>query len=152
MPGAIGLSSVLLSEMPWRDAVLKPAGMPDLDILPAGPPSHQAAELLGRGLTQLLEEAASEYDLVVLDGPPLLGFAEPLEMATAVDGVIVVTRAGRTTRKAAAAVLAILQRLRANTLGIVLNEVRRDTSENYYYYAAYAKSYGAAKERNKRSA
>ena len=83
---------------------------------------------------------------------PLLGFAEPLEMATAVDGVIVVTRAGRTTRKAAAAVLAILQRLRANTLGIVLNEVRRDTSENYYYYAAYAKSYGAAKERNKRSA
>jgi Mrp family chromosome partitioning ATPase len=138
--------------MPWRDAVLKPAGMPDLDILPAGPASHQAAELLGRRLTQLLEEAASEYDLVVLDGPPLLGFAEPLEMSTAVDGVIVVARVGRTTRKAAAAVLAILQRLRANTLGVVLNEVRRETSEGYYYYAAYPKSYEAAKKRTKQSA
>jgi len=77
----------------------------------------------------------------VLDAPPLLGFAEPLEMATAVDGVVVVTRAGQTTRKAVASVLAILTRLRANTLGIVLNEVRQDMSESYYYYANYAKYY-----------
>ena len=57
---------------------------------------------------QLLDEAAAEYDLIVLDAPPLLGFAEPLEMAAAVDGVIVVTRAGRTTRKAVSSVLATL--------------------------------------------
>jgi Mrp family chromosome partitioning ATPase len=41
-----------------------------------------------------VEEAAREYDLVVLDAPPLLGFAEPLQMASLVDGVIVVARAG----------------------------------------------------------
>ena len=62
-------------------------------------------------------------------------------MAAAVDGVIVVTRAGRTTRKAVGSVLATLTRLRANTLGIVLNEVRQDTSESYYYYGNYAKHY-----------
>jgi succinoglycan biosynthesis transport protein ExoP len=142
MSGVIGLSSVLVSEMPWRDAVLKPAGVPYLAILPAGPPSRQAAELIGRGLMQLLDEAAAEYDLIVLDAPPILGFAEPLEMAAAVDGVIVVTRAGRTTRKAVSSVLTTLSRLRANTLGIVLNEVRQDMSESYTYYGNYAKHYG----------
>ena len=50
----------------------------------------------------MLEEASLEYDLVILDAPPLLGFAEPLQMATAVDGVIVVARAGQTSRKAVA--------------------------------------------------
>jgi len=97
-------------------------------------------------LTQLLDEASGEYDLIILDAPPLLGFAEPLQMATAVDGVVVVTRAGQTPRKAAASVLGILARLRANTLGVVLNEVRQDTSESYYYYAHYAKYYKQAKD------
>jgi polysaccharide biosynthesis transport protein len=139
MPGAIGLSSILVSGIPWRDAVLTPPGMTHLDILPAGPPSRLAADLMGLGLTPLLDAAALEYDLIVLDAPPLLGFAEPLEMATAVDGVVLVARAGQTPRKAAASVLAILARLRANTLGVVLNEVRLDSSESYYYYAHYAK-------------
>ncbi len=145
--GAMGLSTVLLSGMPWRDAVLRPAGTMQLDILPAGPPSHRAAGLLGQCLAQLLDEAATEYDLVVLDAAPLLGFADPLEMAAAVDGVVVVTRAGQTTRKAVAGVLAALTRLRANTLGIVLNEVRQDTSESYSYYSNYTKYYRARARR-----
>src|SRR5262249_50982162 len=91
-----GLSNVLDDEIPWRDALVKPEGFPDLDVLPAGPPSRHAADLIGRGLVEVLEEASLEYDLVVLDAPPLLGFAEPLQMATAVDGVLVVTRAGET--------------------------------------------------------
>ena len=141
MSGAVGLSSVLVSDMPWRDAVISPPDTTHLDILPAGPPSHRAADLIGQSLTQFLDEAASEYDLIILDAPPLLGFAEPLEMASAVDGVVVVTRAGQTTRKAVSSVLGTLARLRANTLGLVLNEVRQEMSESYYYYANYAKYY-----------
>ncbi len=152
MPASIGLSSVLMSDISWRDAVLRAPGMAHLDILPAGPPSYCAAGLMGQGLAQLLREAAAEYDLIVLDAPPLLGFAEPLEMATAVDGVVVVTRAGKTSRQAAASVLAMLARLRANTLGVVLNEVRQDTSESYYYYADFAKYYRAGGKRAAKNA
>jgi capsular exopolysaccharide synthesis family protein len=147
MPGTVGLSTVLVAGIPWRDAVLTPAGMSHLHILPAGPPSHCAADLMGNGLAKFLDDAAAEYDLVVLDAPPILGFAEPLEMAAAVDGVVVVTRAGQTTRKAVGSVLGMLARLRANTLGIVLNEVRQDTSESYYYYTNYAKYYRQAGKR-----
>jgi Mrp family chromosome partitioning ATPase len=96
-------------------------------------------------LSEILEEASSDYDLVVLDAPPLLGFAEPLQMATAVDGVIVVARAGQTSRKAVASVLATLNRLRAKVVGLVLNEVHKELSDSYYYYGYY-RSYYAPKE------
>jgi succinoglycan biosynthesis transport protein ExoP len=145
LPSVVGLSNVLLGEIPWRDALVKVEGLEDLHILPAGPPSRRASDLIGRGLAELLEEASSDYDLVVLDAPPLLGFAEPLQMATAVDGVIVVARAGQTSRKAVASVLATLNRLRAKVVGLVLNEVHKELSDSYYYYGYY-RSYYAPKE------
>ncbi len=139
-----GLSSVLLNEVSWRDAIVQPEGFDDLYVLPAGPPSRRAADLVGRGLLELLEEVGPEYDLVILDAPPLLGFAEPLQMATAVDAVVVVTRAGETSRKAVAAVLATLHRLRANVMGLVLNQVFQEMSDSYYYYSHYGKYYRPA--------
>jgi capsular exopolysaccharide synthesis family protein len=145
LPSVVGLSNVLLGEIPWRDALVKVEGLEQLHILPAGPPSRRASDLIGRGLAEILEEAASDYDLVLLDAPPLLGFAEPLQMATSVDGVIVVARAGQTTRKAVASVLATLNRLRAKVVGLVLNEVHKELSDSYYYYGSY-RSYYASKE------
>ena len=100
---------------------------------------------MARGLEEVLEQACAEYDLVVLDGPPLLGFAEPLQMATIVDGVIIVTRAGETSRKAVGNVLSTLRRVRANILGIVLNDVRKEFSDSYYYYGYYNKYYHSPK-------
>ena len=142
LPSVVGLSNTLLGEIPWREAVLAVEGLPDLHILPAGPPSRRASDLIGRGLTEVLEEASAEYDLIVLDAPPLLGFAEPLHMAAAVDGVVVVARAGQTSRKAVASVLATLNRLRAKVVGVVLNEVHKELSESYYYYGYYRSYYG----------
>lgn len=140
---AVGLSNVLISEISWKDALTKAEGLPDLDVLPAGPPSRKASDLIGRGLVEVLEEASLLYDLVILDAPPLLGFAEPLQMATSVDAVVVVTRAGETNRKAVGAVIATLQRLRANVMGIVLNQVHQEMSDSYYYYSHYGKYYHA---------
>ncbi len=130
-----GLSSVLIGERTWQAVVRKIEERPNLSILPAGPGSHRAADLIGPRLAELLDEFAKEYDLVVLDSPPLLGFAECLQMAVAADGVLIVTRAGETKRKAVATVVTTLRRLQANVLGVVLNRVTHNTtSENYTYY------------------
>src|SRR5579862_4891085 len=137
----VGLSNVLLGELPWREVMVRPNDALDLYVLPAGPTTRRAADLVGRGLGQLLEEVSQEFDFVILDAPPLLGFAEPLQMATAVDGVIIVTRAGQTSRKGVASVLSTLARLRANVIGVVLNEVHRNISESYYYYGYYGRYY-----------
>ena len=55
-------------------------------------------------------------------------------MAASVDGVLMVALAGRTNRKALSSAINTLKRLRANIVGVVLNEVRADSSENYYYH------------------
>ncbi len=141
LASAKGLSTVLLYGGDWREAVLRPAGQPYLHVLPAGPSSRQAADLVGPSLGELLAEASAEYDLIILDAPPLLGFAEPMQMATAVDGVIIVTRAGVTNRRAVNSAVQTLSRIRANLLGIVLNEVHRQISDEYYYYSYYRKYY-----------
>jgi polysaccharide biosynthesis transport protein len=147
VPNSVGLSNVLLQQISWRDAVIRIDGPQGLDVLPAGPSTRRASDLMGMGLAELVEEATREYDLVVLDAPPLLGFAEPLQMATAVDGVIVVARAGETSRKALNTVITTLTRLRANLVGVVLNEVHREVSAGYYYYYGhYSKYYGRPRE------
>ena len=145
VPNTMGLSNVLMKEVSWLDAVVTMDEPKGLHILPAGPSTRRASDLIGMGLAELIEEATREYDLVVLDAPPLLGFAEPLQMATAVDGVIVVARAGDTSRKALSSVITTLARLRANLVGVVLNEVHREVSAGYYYYYGhYSKYYGRA--------
>jgi capsular exopolysaccharide synthesis family protein len=130
-----GLSNVLTGEMTWKDALLSIEGRPNLSVLPAGPGSHRAADLIGPRLSELLDEFAKDYDLVILDSPPLLGFAECLQMASAADGVLIVSRAGETKRKTVATVVSTLQRIRANIIGVVLNRVtQRTSSEGYSYY------------------
>ena len=141
VPSVIGLSNVLTSGVPWRSVLTQPAGHPNLDILPVGPPSRRAADIVGQQLSTLLEDACTEYDLVILDTPPLLGFPEPLQMAVSVDGVLMVAVAGRTHRRALGSAIATLKRLRANVIGVVLNEVRADSSDNYYYYHYTSKYY-----------
>jgi capsular exopolysaccharide synthesis family protein len=141
LPGTVGLSNVLLGEIPWRETIINPQGVENLDIVVAGPPSRRASDLIGSRLTELLDEASREYDLIILDAPPLLGFAEPLQMALEVDGVLIVARAGETNRKAIGSVVNTLTRLRARVIGIVLNEVKKDMSDSYYYYGHHYSYY-----------
>jgi succinoglycan biosynthesis transport protein ExoP len=132
-----GLSNVLTGELPWQDVVLPVEGKPNLSLLPAGPGSHRAADLIGPRLSSLLDEFAKEYDLVILDSPPLLGFAECLQMATTADGVLIISLAGETRRKAVAEVISVLHRVRANVIGVVLNQVSHNTSSDGYSYYGY---------------
>jgi capsular exopolysaccharide synthesis family protein len=136
-----GLSNVLTGELSWRDVLLSIDGRPNLSILPAGPGSHRAADLIGPRLSELLDEFAKDFDLVILDSPPLLGFAECLQMASAADGVLIISRAGETKRKTVATVVSTLQRIRANIIGIVLNRVTSQTSSDGYSYYGYHYGY-----------
>jgi capsular exopolysaccharide synthesis family protein len=129
-----GLSAALQNGMQWRDKIVKLPQVPYLDVLPCGRSSRRAADMIGAALPGILEDAATTYDLIIIDAPPLLGFSEPLQMAASVDGVIIVARAGQTERKAVASVVNTLQRVRANVMGLVLNEITKDVSDTYHYY------------------
>jgi capsular exopolysaccharide synthesis family protein len=137
----VGLVDVLTSGLDWREARVNHSSVPNLDVLPAGPASRRAADLLGIRLSTILNEALEEYDLVILDSPPLLGFPEPLELACLVDGVLLVALAGSTNRKALRTAVSTLNRLRVNLIGVALNEVKADSSSGYYYHYYSAKYY-----------
>jgi capsular exopolysaccharide synthesis family protein len=141
IPNEGGLCEVVKGEGRWQDYLQNVPDLPDLFVLTAGAASRHAADRLGAVLEKLLAEAESDYDLIVVDAPPLLGFAEPLQIATVVDGVVVVALAGQTNRNAVANVLTNLNRLKVNVIGVTLNEVRQDMSDRYYYYGYYGKYY-----------
>jgi capsular exopolysaccharide synthesis family protein len=145
--GSLGLSNVLLGEFHWKETVIKNDLYPNLELLPAGMASRRASDLVGSMMLDILEEASKEYDLILVDAPPLLGFAEAMQVAKSVDGVIVIALAGQTSRRAVATVLATLKQLRANVIGLALNEVDKNTVNGYYFYGNYRKYY-ASNERH----
>lgn len=144
---AEGLSNILGGNTPWQQVVRATKEQSNLHILFGGPSSRRAADLIGPKLSELLDEFAKSYDIVILDAPPVLGFAESLQMASAADGVLMVTRAGATKRKLVATALSDLTRLRAHILGVVLNDVSSSTSAdvNSLYGNKRYKSEKAAK-------
>jgi polysaccharide biosynthesis transport protein len=136
-----GLASVLTGDCEWGDAVIPVPGCINLDVLPAGPPSRKASDLVGSGMGEILDQASVQYDLVIVDAPPLLGFAEPMQLAIATDAVVIVAVAGETNKRAINAVISTLERLKANLVGIVLNRTSRASGSGYYYYQQYEKYY-----------
>jgi len=131
---SVGLADYLNGTKPWRELVQEVPNHANLSAIPAGRAARVIHEVALHNIPKLLDEVAAEYDLVIVDAAPLPGFAEPLEIARAVDGVVVLARAGKTDRRAVLTVLRTLERLHANVLGVVLNEVRFEHQIGYYGY------------------
>jgi succinoglycan biosynthesis transport protein ExoP len=105
-----------------------------LDVIVAGQGSERMCAQVAVVVSNLLTEAATEYDLIIVDAPPMLFLSEPIQMACIADGVLVIGRAGQTDQRAVAAVFATLRRVRANILGLVINRADPSLSSTYRYY------------------
>jgi polysaccharide biosynthesis transport protein len=138
LPMTPGLADALGDIGDWRTSVRQSDLNPNLYVLTAGAAREGSLDRLGRMLPELLSRAEREFDLIIVDSPPLLAFAEPLHMATAVDGVMVIACAGKTSRGSLHSVLRTLQRLRSNIVGITLNQVQGSQNTGYYSYRQYA--------------
>ncbi len=132
-----GLADVILDGRSLHDVRRQVRGIETLHVVPAGELFGRAAHLVGTHMAALLEQAGVDYDLVVIDAPPMLGLAEPIQIACAADATILITQAGATNQEAVQAALGTLTRLDVNVLGLVLNKVRRDMSHTYKHYGVY---------------
>jgi Mrp family chromosome partitioning ATPase len=110
--------------------------IPGLYVLPAGPSLQNPSDLLSVTFANLLERVSRDFDLVFVDGPPMLGFAETSQLASLVDAVIVVAKAESTTGKAIAETIASLLRVRARIFGVVMNNVKSSSNGYGYYYSS----------------
>jgi capsular exopolysaccharide synthesis family protein len=108
-------------------------------LLPAGPPPPNPVALLGsRQFQAILEDARRDFDIVLIDTPPILVVSDALPIMSAVDAVVVVGRLGDVTRDAARRSEAIIQRVQgAELVGVVANDPANRSGEgaSEYYYA-----------------
>jgi capsular exopolysaccharide synthesis family protein len=141
-----GISSVMAGDVQLNDAICK-SEVPNLDILPCGPMPPNPAELLHtERFRQILAQCRGSYDRVVLDSPPIAPVTDPAIIGSVTDGVVLVLRAGHTTREAAQFARRQLADAGARILGLVINKSDRKGGGygyGYGYYAPYGRYYRA---------
>lgn len=136
-----GFSNALSGQAAWRECVAE-SGVANLTLMASGPMPPNPTELLGAELARsIVDEMAAEYDQVIFDGPPLLLVTDAAVLATLVDGVLLVVRAGVNTYGIVQRCRDVLTRVGAHMTGVVLNGVRttvggylRKNYETFYEY------------------
>ncbi len=105
----------------------------NLWVLPAGQPVANPVEILGSPVAKDFFAAAREqFDIVIVDSPPVLPVSDTLVMSSMVDGVLFVASLRMTNYKHVARGVERLQSAQANVVGLVLNRVPRDGENDYY--------------------
>lgn len=139
-----GLSSVLTTAAAWKDTVQATA-YPNLFVVTSGPPAPNPAELLaGARLQMMVAEAAAVFDMIIFDGPPVMGLADAPIIGSVVSGCLMVVEAGRTTRSQLRQAMSRMTMAGAHVLGSVLTKYKTTHEASGYGYGyGYAYDYGS---------
>lgn len=142
--GAVGLSNVLVGRIGAHEAV-QPVLGGLFDVLTSGPLPPNPSELLAsQRMAAVLDGLRARYDVVLVDTPPLLPVTDAAALAPATDGMILVCRAGRTSRAQVSAAVQALHAVSGPLFGAVLSMVsRRGPGSLGSYTGSYAGSCAA---------
>ncbi len=140
-----GLADSLAGRLPV-EATIQATSVAGLSVLPAGvPDGNPGALLASTAFKAFVDSLGDNFDLVVLDSPPVLAVGDAAVAAAAASAVVFVVDAQSTPRQAAVAALERLDTIGVDILGIVLNQVNLDGHPHYYqpYYSSEYESYYA---------
>ena len=140
-----GLSNVLTGSATLQQAITRSPTLPNLDVLPAGTPPPNPAELLASSnMRDVLQELRGQYDHIVVDTPPTLSVTDAVVLSPRADAIVLVIRSGQTTKQALRRSRDILMQVNAKVSGVLLNAVDLSSPDYYYYYeyqGKYARYY-----------
>ena len=127
---------------------VKQTGIPDLYLLPSGTVPPNPIELLNSEMmTQLLELAKSEYDIIVIDSPPVRAVADPMILANIVDAIVYVFDITKTRRfDILTGIRHLTEAFPTKTVGVVCNMINPRHAKSYGYYSRHGSYYGLADE------
>ena len=121
LPNDRGLSAVLDGTTSADGAIQSALGMSHLGVLVAGPSVEQPAELLARpAFAELIREQLANYDLIIIEGPPVLNVSDTLAVAPYTDGVLLAVDNESTTRTDVRNAVENLQAVGGQILGAIL--------------------------------
>jgi succinoglycan biosynthesis transport protein ExoP len=147
LDNAPGLTSYLTGNCNL-ETIIKPTEVDNLFLVPAGPIPPNPAELLNsQAYKNLLQELRREFNHIIIDTPPTLGFADARVLALQADGVLLVAKHQSTTREAGRLARQYLSQVNARMLGMVLNQIGTNGLRRHdMYYQKYYDRYYAVKQ------
>ena len=142
-----GMSNVLAHQKGYKEC-LRMVNVENLEILTSGPiPPNPSEMLSSKSMLAFLEEVRSEYDIILLDAPPVGMVTDAAILSTITDGTILVAHSGKVEIAAIQRAKESLEKVNANIIGVVLNKLSRKVSEKYYYQYNYCEEDNKKKER-----
>lgn len=146
----VGLTTVLVGRVELHEAV-QPYTVEGLDVLASGAIPPNPAELLqSNAMADLMVRVRKEYDVVVVDAPPLLPVTDAALITAQGDGALLVVRHGKTTKDQLRHAIDRLEHVGARPLGVVLNMIPSRRLGDPYYGYGYGYGYGYAPESGRR--
>ncbi|MDD3991547.1 MAG: polysaccharide biosynthesis tyrosine autokinase [Desulfobacteraceae bacterium] len=140
-----GLSTFLAGAGEDISQIVKGNGVPGVSFLASGPRPPNPVELLAsQRFGQLIQQLGEDFDRVIVDGPPMQGFADTLVVSRHVGGVVLVCSSGETTRESLKHFKKSVLGINGTILGCIINKVNlnhRYGYPSYYKYFGYHKYY-----------
>jgi Mrp family chromosome partitioning ATPase/capsular polysaccharide biosynthesis protein len=123
-----------------------------LSLLASGPvPANPQAVLATKQVNHVIEELRINFDIVIVDTPPVLAVSDAIPLVAESDGVVVVARVNETTREAAKRLTDVLRRSKGNLIGVVANDIPQlELRGGAYTYYGYRYGYGYGLSRRAR--
>ncbi len=144
-----GLSTYLTGKMDLK-TITKSVGTGldhglEIDFIPSGAVPPNPVELLNSQIfSETIAQLKERYDVIILDTPPLVGFADPLVLSRMADGTLLVIRNEQTPRPTSQHGCELLTKVGARLLGAIVNDIKVRKGSYYYgkYYSYYHYYYG----------
>jgi succinoglycan biosynthesis transport protein ExoP len=139
LPDSPGITNILSEGCGYRSVVRKLEGVDNLDVLVVGPIPPNSSELLTSSrMKALIHELKENYDRIIFDVPPVLVATDALDLASILDGTLLVLRLGEIDKRVMIKMKDIFDNAKIRILGGVLNGVDvRDKRYGYGYYYYY---------------
>lgn len=127
-----GLSEIIIGKVSLEDSIKEV--YTGLDIITAGKIPPNPSEMLGSNdMKELIDKLKEIYDYIILDSPPVLAVTDAQILSRKVDGTILVIKSTKTKKANVINAKELLDKVRGNIIGVVLNEVKIKNDKCYYY-------------------
>jgi capsular exopolysaccharide synthesis family protein len=150
LPLQPGLTNYLTGSATLEE-IIRPTNVPNLYFISAGPTPPNPNELfLSSAFKNLVSRLRQEYQRIIIDSPPIIGFADGRSLAASADGVVLIVKHHFTSREAGRLAVQLLSQNHCRILGGILSMARKDRMGYggyygyYQYYHKYYKKYHEA--------
>lgn len=141
-----GLSDFLVGQCEWEE-VFRPSMHPNLTVVPAGSRTPSPSDLLAsEAMTRFIERAKQEYDIVLLDAPPIHVAIDAKILVSKADGLVLIALMEKNTQSDLRSSIDQVRQVDGRLFGVVFNGIKVNKLASKYYYGRFFNEYYGAKK------